>query len=592
MTPALLDPEVDRLCLSFDTTESTIPLSEYIFVRLAQLGLKSVFGVPGDFNLNFLEHIYNVKQLNWVGCCNELNAAYAADGYSRTSGVLGALVTTYGVGELSAINGIGGSYAEYVPVLHIVGTSALKVKKRTDVWNIHHLMGASNQLEKPDHYVYEKMAKSVSVVQETLEDLATACQQVDNAIVQTYTQSRPGYLFLPLDLADSLVSTERLFQPLDLDTKTTDDAKVAQCASEILKKLYQSGNTSILCDYHIKSFRMDQEVKNLVKEIGDKVNWYSAYLGKGILNESMPRFVGTYAGKISSNPLINSQIESSDLVLHIGSFHNELNDGLGSNKINQTDLVELNSDYVLINGKIDPSLKLMTILPEILRQLDASRVPVSPNVIIPPIQDKLPKWTKNLPLSQKHLELFLGDFLCPDDVLIVETCAFAFAVADIKMNGNKFVGQSFWNSIGYALPATLGTSLALRDFDLPGKVVVVQGDGAAQMTVQEYASYIRYKITPTVLLLNNNGYTIERVIKGEDSSYNDIAPNWDWCRLFEVFGDIDHFCHVGKVHNVQELVKKASRDRTECQFLELFMDRLDAPYRLLKHFTSRLLEEE
>lgn len=65
----------------------------------------------------------------WVGCANELNAAYAADGYARVSGV-GALLTTFGVGELSAINGIAGSYAEYVPVLHIVGAPCRGAQRR------------------------------------------------------------------------------------------------------------------------------------------------------------------------------------------------------------------------------------------------------------------------------------------------------------------------------------------------------------------------------------------------------------------------------------------------------------------------------
>jgi TPP-dependent 2-oxoacid decarboxylase len=51
-----------------------------------------------------------------------LPAAYAADGYARIRGV-GALVTTYGVGELSALNGVAGSFAERVPVVLITGSS-------------------------------------------------------------------------------------------------------------------------------------------------------------------------------------------------------------------------------------------------------------------------------------------------------------------------------------------------------------------------------------------------------------------------------------------------------------------------------------
>jgi len=71
-----------------------VKLAEYLFTRLRQLGVESVHGVPGDFNLTMLDHV-EPAGLNWVGNANELNAAYAADGYSRIKG-LGAIVTTFG----------------------------------------------------------------------------------------------------------------------------------------------------------------------------------------------------------------------------------------------------------------------------------------------------------------------------------------------------------------------------------------------------------------------------------------------------------------------------------------------------------------
>ena len=85
-------------------------VGDYLISRLTEIGIAHVFGVPGDYNLAFLDHIVSSPELAWVGNANELNAAYAADGYARVTGA-GALLTTYGVGELSAINGLAGSYA-------------------------------------------------------------------------------------------------------------------------------------------------------------------------------------------------------------------------------------------------------------------------------------------------------------------------------------------------------------------------------------------------------------------------------------------------------------------------------------------------
>jgi len=120
---------------------ATVPLGVYIWRRLASLGIEHVFGVPGDFNrkhsllrtrdnankrnaVGLLDQIYDVPELTWLGTCNELNGAYAADGYTRIKGHPAALLTTYGVGELSAMNGVAGAYAEHAGMIHLVGMTS------------------------------------------------------------------------------------------------------------------------------------------------------------------------------------------------------------------------------------------------------------------------------------------------------------------------------------------------------------------------------------------------------------------------------------------------------------------------------------
>jgi pyruvate decarboxylase len=71
-----------------------------------------------------LDELFKMPELKWLGTCNELNAAYATDGYARIKGMPAALVTTYAVGELSAMNGVAGAYAEHAGMIHIVGMPA------------------------------------------------------------------------------------------------------------------------------------------------------------------------------------------------------------------------------------------------------------------------------------------------------------------------------------------------------------------------------------------------------------------------------------------------------------------------------------
>ena len=116
-------------------------LAEYVVERLAQIGIKRAFGVPGDFNLELLD-FFEAKpdKVEFIGCCNELNASYAADGYARVSPAkMGCLITTFGVGELSSMNGQAGAYAERVPIIHIVGVPSTKLSKVGAV--LHHTLG-------------------------------------------------------------------------------------------------------------------------------------------------------------------------------------------------------------------------------------------------------------------------------------------------------------------------------------------------------------------------------------------------------------------------------------------------------------------
>ncbi|MCW2936623.1 MAG: thiamine pyrophosphate TPP-binding protein, partial [Actinomycetia bacterium] len=101
---------------------------EYVLRRLKDVGVDHIFGVAGDYAFPIDDAIVKHPGIEYVACCNELNAGYAADGYARVHGI-GALCTTYGVGELSAINAIAGSYAENVPVIHITGMPAMPVQK-------------------------------------------------------------------------------------------------------------------------------------------------------------------------------------------------------------------------------------------------------------------------------------------------------------------------------------------------------------------------------------------------------------------------------------------------------------------------------
>jgi len=170
---------------------ATIPLGRYLWERIKQVGVSTIMGVPGDFNLDLLDHIYDVEGLRWVGNANELNASYATDGYGRVKGVPGVMVTTHGVGELSALNGVVGAHAEQVKVIHVVGqTPRLFQEKRM---LIHHSIdsdpdhGVGNSIDHGQEMqklmlgiqVYKKMSKPARVAEAELWDAQKAPAEID-----------------------------------------------------------------------------------------------------------------------------------------------------------------------------------------------------------------------------------------------------------------------------------------------------------------------------------------------------------------------------------------------------------------------------
>jgi indolepyruvate decarboxylase len=187
----------------------------YLLTRLAEAGLISVFGVPGDYNLPILDAIADRPDLAWIGMATEPGAGYAADSYARLRGV-GALVTTFGVGELSAANAIAGAYAESVPVVHIVGTPALAARE-ADVTLHHNLPGHDY-----DHFA--RMAAEITAAQADLRP-ATALEEIDRVLSIALRTSRPVYLTIPADVAGIPVLAPA--QPLPRAAGVPDPAVVA-----------------------------------------------------------------------------------------------------------------------------------------------------------------------------------------------------------------------------------------------------------------------------------------------------------------------------------------------------------------------------
>ncbi|MGN4422858.1 alpha-keto acid decarboxylase family protein [Bacillus cereus group sp. MYBK30-1] len=542
-------------------------VSTYLLDRLHELGIEHLFGVPGDYNLAFLDDVIAHENLEWIGNCNELNAAYAADGYSRIKGIA-ALITTFGVGELSAINGIAGSYAENVPVIKITGTPTTKVMENGEL--VHHTLGDG----KFDHF--SNMYREITVAQTNLTP-EHAAEEIDRVLRACWNEKRPVHINLPIDVYNKPINkpTEPILNKPTLSNKEALDKMLLHATS----KINSAKKPVILADFEVNRFHAEEDLQHFVEKTGFPIATLS--MGKGIFPEKHPQFIGVYTGDVSSQYL-QKRIDESDCIISIGVKLTDTITGGFTQGFTKEQVIEIHPYTVkIIDKKYGPVL-----MQDVLQHLsDSIEHRNEENLEIKPFISESSSITENFNpkvqmVTQKRFWQRMYHFLKENDVLIAEQGTPFFGSASIPLpNNTTYVGQPLWGSIGYTLPALLGTQLA----DLSRRNILIIGDGSFQLTVQELSTILRHNLKPIIFLINNNGYTVERAIHGPNQPYNDIQM-WDYDKFPNVFGSEEKSLTF-KVKNETELVEVLSKitfNMDRLIFIEVVMSQGDQPELLAK----------
>ncbi|KAI2779395.1 pyruvate decarboxylase [Daldinia loculata] len=549
-----------------------VDVAEYLFTRLHQIGIRSVHGLPGDFNLVALDYLPKAG-LKWVGNCNELNAAYAADGYARVKGI-SAIVTTFGVGELSAINGIAGAYSEHVPIVHIVGCPST-VSQRSGLL-LHHTLGTGN------FNAFADMSASISCAVAKLNDPVEIAGQIDHALRECYLHSRPVYIMFPTDMVEKKVEGERLETEIDLTEPPNDPDREDYVVDVILRYLHAAERPVVLVDACAIRHRVLDEVQELIEKTNLPV--FVTPMGKSGIDETHPSYGGVYAGTASA-PAVKEMVEGSDLVISVGSLKSDFNTAGFSYRLSQLATIDLHSDHCIVRYSEYPGVRMKGVLRKIVDRLDVSQVKAlpAPKFESPPVTPDV-----DAIIKQEFFWSRVDRFLREGDIVVTETGTANFGVWETRFPADvTALNQTFWGSIGWAVGACQGAALATQDIAGPDKArrtILFEGDGSLQLTVQEISTMIRHQLNVIIFVICNDGYTIERFIHGMDASYNDIVE-WRYKDLPAVFGGTEETARSYAVRTRGELEKlladKDFNERKGLRLVELYMPREDAPKSLM-----------
>ncbi|OLN94353.1 Pyruvate decarboxylase [Colletotrichum chlorophyti] len=530
-----------------------IGVAEYLFKRLHEVGVRSVHGLPGDFNLVALDYLPKCN-LKWVGSVNELNAGYAADGYARVKGI-SAIITTFGVGELSAINAIAGAYSEHIPVVHIVGCPST-ISQRNGML-LHHTLGNG------DFNVFSNMSSHISCEVARLNNPAEIANQIDHALRECWIRSRPVYIMLPTDMVQKKVEGDRLKSPIDLRETPNDPDKEDYVVGIVLKSLYVAKKPIVLVDACAIRHRVLPEVHALLEKT--KIPVFVTPMGKGAVNETHPNYGGVYAGS-ASHP------------------ESDFNTAGFSYRTSQLNTIDFHSTHTRVRYSEYPGVTMRGVLRKIIERVDLSQLSIMP---APNVANEMPRKEDDISqtITQAYLWPRVGNYLRENDIVVTETGTANFGIWDTKFPaGVTALSQVFWGSIGWSVGAAQGAALAAKDKGDDRRIILFVGDGSFQLTAQEVTTMLRHSLKTTIFVICNDGFTIERFIHGMEAEYNDIVQ-WQYKELVTVFGGTEKTAKKFVVKTKDELERLLTDDEFNnpktLQFVELYVPKEDAPRALI-----------
>ena len=499
---------------SSGATGSTV--GTYLATRLEQAGVRDYFVVPGDFNLILLDQILENPRLRMIGCCNELNAGYAADGYARSNGVA-AMVVTYSVGGLSALNAVACAYAEDLPVIVVVGGINSDSEWQDRI--IHHALGEVR-------YDYQReIYAQVTAGAFSVRHAADAPAIIDGAIDLALRRRKPVMLEIDTNLASMPVPAPR---PRRFGAAPASDvAALADAADHAAELLNKASRPVLVAGSKLRSPGSREAFLTLANAAGYAVA--SVPAGKGMFPETHPAYAGIYWGPVSW-PGVASVVESADAYLFAGALLSDYATAGFTAAIDPKKLLLAMPGEVRLPGATYANVQLADFLGALadkVRRNDASlvefarsRTKEEPSAADPP-GDKL---------TIAEVSRQVHDALSKDTALLVETGDSWFHGIEMRLpEGCRFEIQFQAGSIGWSVPATLGYEMG---FTTPTRVIAMIGDGSFQVTAQEVSTMIRHGMRPIIILVNNHGYIIEDAI--HQGPYNRIK-NWDYAGLMQVW---------------------------------------------------------
>ena len=547
-------------------------VADYLIRRLGDFGVEHLFTVPGDYAGPFLSAVDQSDRLDRVGVTNEWVAGYAADAYARLRGT-GAMCLTYGVGTFGVLNALAGSYVEQLPVALIVGSPSFQQREveRHEGVLFHHSTGKLT--------ADADSVKNVVVAREVVRSGRRAAAQIDAALSAALTWRRPVYVEVYQSAwADPcrLPSTPLRPGPLPHSRRSLERA-----VDLALARLKGATKPVIWAGVEVQRFGLQEQLERVIRVTG--LPWTSDLLGKSVLAEGHPGFMGVFDGA-SAVKNVMELFDASNWVLGLGNLVTD--DFAVWVQKHYDHMILAYGNSVRVGRKTYADVPLAAFMERIEERLTqrSYRAPAGAAAAI----DRVPtpgerarvRFAALRPMlaggpaaaaapaagagtaaaedgaaakdaeapPELTYDLFferMKDWVDDSMVLLADTSIALYSAAELPARRrNSFIAQAAWNSIGYTPGGAVGVGYA----EPHKRAVVFCGDGGFQEIVQAAADIVRSGHDAVLFVFNNALYGIEQAFVDPyyfipDKSGKRHPPeafcllhSWNYAKLTEVFG--------------------------------------------------------
>ncbi len=426
---------------------------------------------------------------------------------------MGAVCVTYCVGGLSLCNSIAGAYAEKSPVVVISGSPGLSERINNPL--LHHKVR--------DFHTQAEVFEKLCVAGAELDDPNEAFREIDRVLNAAARHKRPVYLELPRDMVGAVPESPYEFRELP---SVSDPDALNEAVAEAVRWISGAKKAVIIAGVEVHRFSLQDDVLALAE--GSQIAIAATMLGKSVISEVHPLYVGLYEGALGREE-VTRFVEESDCVILLGTFMTDINLGIYTANLDPARCIYATSEQLRIRYHHFHGVQLG----DFIRALAARRPKPPPRVLPAKPQSNCERFViqPDAPVTIRRLTAQLNEIVDDQTVVIADIGDSLFAATELVVRERtEFVSPAYYTSMGFSVPAALGVHAARAD----RRALVIVGDGAFQMTGMELSTLIRHKFPTVIILLDNGGYGTERFLH-PNCNFNDI-PAWQYHKLPGVLG--------------------------------------------------------